>query len=124
MSSRKPFCKMCFNADKTEREYTSHWLRSHPGPSGVVVCPYLLSIECRYCHTNGHTVSKCPILAKKNKCYLKPLGPPPPLIMPDKKNVEPAEEVVVEPVKLLGKRKYTPKMSWADMCDSDSDDDY
>jgi len=151
---------MCFKAGKSEKEYTSHWLRDRPGPGGVVVCPYLLSIECRYCHAKGHTVSRCPILAHKNKQIKKsytcsplpPLGTPPPLVMPQKRVevVEPEPTVVAkvevlapEPTVLakvevvapepmvvakseepiLGKRKFTPKMSWADMCDSDEDDD-
>ena len=165
------FCNMCFKAGKSEKEYTSHWLRDRPGPGGVVVCPYLLSIECRYCHAKGHTVSRCPILANKNKQIKKsytcsplpplgtppplvmpqkrvevevevplaPLGTPPPLVMPQKRVevVEPeplvvAKVEVVEPEPtvvakieepILGKRKFTPKMSWADMCDSDVEDD-
>jgi hypothetical protein len=154
------FCNMCFKAGKSEKEYTSHWLRDRPGPSGVVVCPYLLSIECRYCHAKGHTVTRCPILANKNKqikkshasSVLPPLGTPPPLVMPQKKVkvevvepllplgtppplVMPQKKVKVEVVEpeplvlaksdeqILGKRKFTPKMSWADMCDSDEDDD-
>ena len=178
MSSRKPFCNMCFKAGKSEREYTSHWLRDRPGPNGVVTCPYLLSIECRYCHAKGHTVTHCPVLAKKNKqvkqnhthSVLPPLGTPPPLVMPTKKVnnpkpvaivepkqvaivepkqvaivepkpvaiVEPKQVAIVEPKQvaivepkpaaivepILGKRKFTPRMSWADMCDSDSDDEF
>ena len=130
------FCNMCFKAGKSEKEYTSHWLRDRPGPSGVVVCPYLLSIECRYCHAKGHTVTRCPILANKNKqikkshasSVLPPLGTPPPLVMPQKKVkvevVEPEPLVLAKSdEQILGKRKFTPKMSWADMCDSDEDDD-
>jgi hypothetical protein len=56
---------MCFNAGKTEAEYTSHYLRDQPGPCGVVVCPYLLSLECRYCKGKGHTPSRCPVLEEK-----------------------------------------------------------
>ena len=128
------FCNMCFKAGKSEKEYTSHWLRDRPGPGGVVVCPYLLSIECRYCHAKGHTVSRCPILANKNKQIKKsytcsplpPLGTPPPLVMPQKRVevVEPEPLVVAKSdEQILGKRKFTPKMSWADMCDSDVEDD-
>ena len=130
------FCNMCFKAGKSEKEYTSHWLRDRPGPSGVVVCPYLLSIECRYCHAKGHTVTRCPILANKNKqikkshasSVLPPLGTPPPLVMPQKKVkvevVEPEPLVLAKSDEhILGKRKFTPNMSWADMCDSDEDDD-
>lgn len=168
-----PFCNMCFKAGKSEKEYTSHWLRDRPGPGGVIVCPYLLSIECRYCHAKGHTVSHCPVLAKKNKqvkqnqthSALPPLGAPPPLVMPPKKVnnpklVEVVEPMVVDPYWLrrytvedaveskpaaavkveavepkpmaaveseepiLGKRKFAPRMSWADMCDTDEEDEF
>ena len=159
MTSRTPFCNMCFKAGKSEKEYASHWLRDRPGAGGVVTCPYLLSIECRYCHDKGHTVTRCPILANKNKQIKKsysgppplampalgappplvmpplgappplvmpPLGAPPPLVMPKKK---PAVVIEPEPTfdksqdNILGKRKFTPKMRWADMCDSDTEDD-
>ena len=133
MTSRTPFCNMCFKAGKSEKEYTSHWLRDRPGPGGVVVCPYLLSIECRYCHAKGHTVSRCPILANKNKqikssstcSVLVPLGTPPPLVMPQKKVevVEPQPVVAKSEEPILGKRKFTHNMRWADMCDSDVEDD-
>jgi len=62
----KPFCKVCFDAGKSEREYTSHFVKSKPGNDGKVVCPYLLSLECSYCKKKeGHTVSHCPLLAQK-----------------------------------------------------------
>ena len=150
-----PFCNMCFKAGKSEKEYKSHWLRDRPGPGGVVVCPYLLSIECRYCHEKGHTVSRCPVLANKKRMQhnnnqycvpvplasLPPLPPPPPLVMPVKINTQnrnvPEKEKqhedkaqvedkvqLEDKAKILGKRKiFTPKMSWADMCDSDVEDD-
>ena len=144
-----PFCNMCFKAGKSEKEYKSHWLRDRPGPDGVVVCPYLLSIECRYCHEKGHTVSRCPVLANKKKMQynrnkyclpaplapLPPLPPPPPLVMPvPKKEVQVEEKVQVkekvqdadeDTTTVLGKKRkmFTPKMSWADMCDSDIEDD-
>ena len=59
----KPFCPVCQAAGKTEKEYTSHFVKSEPGPNGKVVCPTLLSQECRYCETPGHTAGYCPIIA-------------------------------------------------------------
>ena len=56
------FCKVCHSAGKPEKEYTSHFVRSEPGPNGVVVCPYLLSLVCRYCKQKGHTPKCCPQL--------------------------------------------------------------
>jgi hypothetical protein len=60
--AKTPFCKVCFDAKKSKDEYTSHWVKSQPGPKGVVVCPYLLSLDCRYCKGKGHTPRGCPVL--------------------------------------------------------------
>ena len=64
---KKTFCKVCFDAGKTEQEYTSHFLKDRPGPNGKVVCPTLLLTECRYCHEHGHFKSHCPVLEER-KC--------------------------------------------------------
>jgi hypothetical protein len=61
-SVKKPFCKVCYDAKKNESVYTSHFVKDQPGKNGVVVCPILLSQECRYCHAQGHTPSCCPKL--------------------------------------------------------------
>jgi hypothetical protein len=63
----KPFCKVCHDAGKPESVYNNHFVRSAPGPNGKVVCPTLLSLECRYCYKSGHTVKFCPVLMEKNK---------------------------------------------------------
>ena len=63
----KPYCKVCFDAGKTEAEYTTHFVKSEPGPKGVVVCLTLLSQPCTYCYTAGHTVSYCTVLKKDKK---------------------------------------------------------
>ena len=65
VKERKPFCKCCFDANKSEAEYTSHYLKDKPGPEGKVVCPTLLATECRYCHGLGHYKSHCPILSER-----------------------------------------------------------
>jgi hypothetical protein len=64
-STRKPYCKVCHDAGKTEAEYTSHFVRKSPDPKSPVVCPTLLSAECRYCYEIGHTPSCCPALKEK-----------------------------------------------------------
>ena len=83
----KPFCKVCFDAGKPEAEYTTHFVKSEPGPKGVVVCPTLLLQPCTYCYTAGHTVSYCTVLKKdkKLKAY--------------RVRVERAQEFVKEPTK-------------------------
>ena len=58
-TSSKPFCKVCFDAGKSETLYTNHFVKSNPGPKGKVVCPTLLSMKCSYCKENGHTVKYC-----------------------------------------------------------------
>ena len=62
----KPFCKVCHDAGKPESVYTSHFVRSAPGPNGKVTCPTLLSLQCRYCYQSGHTVKFCSVLKEKN----------------------------------------------------------
>ena len=61
--TRTPFCKVCKKAGKPQSVYTSHFVRDKP--NGKVVCPTLLSTECRYCHELGHTKAHCPKLAEK-----------------------------------------------------------
>ena len=53
------FCKICFDAGKTEKEFSNHCVKDK---QGSVVCPTLLSLNCRYCKQNGHTVSYCSLL--------------------------------------------------------------
>lgn len=65
--SKKPFCKVCFDAGKPESEYTNHFVKNVPGTNGKVVCPTLLGLSCRYCFKNGHTVSHCPDLTENKK---------------------------------------------------------
>ena len=60
----KPFCKVCFDAGKTD---TAHFVRSSPDPKSKVTCPTLLALECRYCAQVGHTVKYCSVLKKNNK---------------------------------------------------------
>ena len=68
-SSKKPFCKVCQDAGKTEIEYTSHYVRSMPDKSGKtkVTCPTLLATECRYCFELGHTTKFCPVIEANKK---------------------------------------------------------
>ena len=67
LSAIKPYCKVCHDAGKSEKEYTSHFVKSAPGPEGKVVCPTLLSQQCGYCFACGHTPKFCPIVASDKK---------------------------------------------------------
>lgn len=66
---KKPYCKVCHDAGKSESEYTSHYVKSLPDRNGntKITCPTLLETECNYCHDLGHTAKFCVTLAKDNK---------------------------------------------------------
>jgi hypothetical protein len=69
---------VCYDAKKTEKEYTSHSVKSYDRLTGEMntTCPTLLSQECRYCHEVGHTAKYCKELAERKKYdekYLLPL---------------------------------------------------
>jgi len=68
-NSKKPHCKVCFDAGKSETEYTSHWVRTLPDRSGktTITCPTLLNTECRYCFNFGHTTKFCPTIKQHEK---------------------------------------------------------
>ena len=62
------YCKVCADADKSKDIVASHNTKTS---DGVVVCPTLLSQNCRYCHANGHTVKYCKTLLAYNKINSK-----------------------------------------------------
>ena len=62
--AKKPYCKVCHDAGKSESEYTNHWVKDL---TGKTTCPTLLNTQCRYCFKLGHTAKFCDVLAKKNK---------------------------------------------------------
>jgi len=64
---QKKFCKVCLDAGKSEKEYTSHFVRASPEPGSKVVCPTLLAAECGYCREVGHTPSCCTTLKAHQK---------------------------------------------------------
>ena len=66
-SAAKKICKVCQDAGKSESEYTSHFVRDSPGPNGKVICPTLLSQNCRGCGINGHTYKYCPSIKQNVK---------------------------------------------------------
>ena len=78
-SARKPCCKVCVDAGKTEKEYSSHYVKDL---NGNVTCPTLLSQECRFCKKKGHTTSHCATLKKQKESEENSRRPP---ISPAKK---------------------------------------
>lgn len=59
MVQNKLFCKICYDAQKSEAVYTSHRPRSGYGTTATTTCPTLLSITCLNCNEKGHTTSYC-----------------------------------------------------------------
>jgi hypothetical protein len=64
IGNKKPYCKVCHDSGKSEKEYTSHWVKDL---NGKVICPTLLSLECRCCYQLGHTVKFCPVNLNRKK---------------------------------------------------------
>ena len=62
--TKTPFCKICYDAKRPG--YDTHFIRSSPRPDGVVVCPYLLSLNCVFCGQSGHTISYCILKSQEN----------------------------------------------------------
>jgi hypothetical protein len=62
--TKTPFCKICYDAKRPG--YDTHFIRSSPRPDGVVVCPYLLSLNCVFCGQSGHTISYCTLKSQEN----------------------------------------------------------
>ena len=69
----KKFCGVCHKAGLSERDYTSHYTKSTPGPQGIVICLTILNNECSFCFQLGHFKSACPAIAAKEK-HLKKLA--------------------------------------------------
>jgi len=117
------FCKVCKDARKTEKEYTSHWVRDAPGVGGKVVCPTLLNQECKYCKEKGHTPKHCPkiqvkLQSQKEKKRVSFSSPPPP---PDIKTRAP--KIVKQDRNYSGRLaepiiQVKSQKSWADMAAS------
>jgi Nanos RNA binding domain len=98
-NSKKPYCKVCHDAGKPEREYTSHCVKTYDLKIGAmkVTCPTLLALECRYCGKNGHTVKFCQVLEETKKQDAQR--------MRDRERTRPQQQQVQAPVKTQNKPK-------------------
>ena len=103
-TNNKLFCKICFDAKKPEKEYTSHAIKTR---DGEVCCPILKATECRYCHKMGHTLAHCELRNNKS-VEQKPVTKP----IEQKPIAKPVEK------KPLSANKFAV----FDESDSDSDD--
>ena len=113
VSTVKPYCKVCHDAGKSEKEYTSHFVKSAPGPEGKVVCPTLLAQCCGYCGACGHTPKFCPVLAAQKVAEEKALK-------------QAARKEAVEKSKAAPKPAVVKKLTTSNVfaaLDSDSDEE-
>jgi predicted transcriptional regulator len=107
--SIKPFCKVCYDAGKTEKEYTSHYVKTEAGPNGKVACPTLLSQKCTYCAGSGHTAGYCKVIADKKKAETKAL-----------KQAEHNKNIVAEKA---SEKKRKPANLFEELLDDESDNE-
>jgi hypothetical protein len=107
--AQKKFCKVCKDAGKSESEYTSHYTRESSDPNSRVICPTLLSQECRFCHKLGHTTKYCPILKEKER-------------MQKRQEYHNASKRVVV-AEVPKKSNKTPTNVFASLFDSDSEEE-
>lgn len=63
-TSDKKYCSVCHKAGKPEKDYTNHYIKSTPGPNGIVVCPTILSNHCKKCNGYGHFSDHCKAKAR------------------------------------------------------------
>ena len=68
-----PFCKVCKDSGKSEQIFTSHYIRDLK--SGRVLCPTLLSQQCRRCSQNGHTIKYCKLSELSTNAMTTPQRP-------------------------------------------------
>jgi Nanos RNA binding domain len=66
-AKKTPYCDTCYLKGLSEREYSSHYTKSEPGPRGVVVCPTILNSLCRACGGKGHWANEkfCPLMRRE-----------------------------------------------------------
>jgi len=70
------FCKVCYDANKSIEEYTSHFVKDKPGQDGTIICPLLLSQKCLFCNEYGHTIKYCTL----KRCNKNLFNSPPKII--------------------------------------------
>lgn len=65
---KKLFCRVCFKAGKSFKQYTSHYTKDFTSNDlGAIVCPTVLTAQCGYCKEFGHWKKYCNKLSEKNK---------------------------------------------------------
>ena len=64
------FCGFCFNFDKNDQSYKTHYVRKDKNDlNSDVTCPRLLATECKFCHQLGHTPNNCQKIHPDDRLY-------------------------------------------------------
>lgn len=84
--AKTPSCKVCQDAGKPENIVSSHYVKNL---EGKIICPTLLSQNCKYCKKQGHTVRYCPD-TNKNASSMTVVKSPP---VKAKKTVKPPQNL-------------------------------
>jgi hypothetical protein len=64
------FCAFCFNIDKNDGSYKTHYVRKDKNDlNSDVTCPRLLATECKFCHQLGHTPNNCQKIHPDDRLY-------------------------------------------------------
>ena len=59
-TKKEMFCGFCFNFDKNDLSYKTHFVRKDKFDiNSPVTCPRLLATACKFCHQLGHTPNNC-----------------------------------------------------------------
>lgn len=121
-AKKTPYCDTCYRKGVSEKEYTSHYTKSEPGPRGVIVCPTILNSLCRACGGKGHWASEkfCPLMRReaRNKEREQKVIVAPVVVKKMNQNRfaalidDEGEAVVVAPVVVALDSK---RVSWSDM---------
>ena len=64
-----PMCTFCKSIGKSEREYTSHFIRKTKSLSSRITCPELLKRVCLNCPGNTHTSDRCTKMNTVQVCF-------------------------------------------------------
>ena len=64
-STKRKFCPICKDWGKSEKIYTSHFVRASYDKNSPITCPTILGNVCLHCKKEGHFENFCPIKTRK-----------------------------------------------------------
>ena len=72
--NKEMFCGFCFNIDKNDHSYETHYVRKDKNDlNSDVTCPRLLATECKFCHQLGHTPNNCQKIHPDDRLVYNPV---------------------------------------------------